>query len=611
MPLTFLAGVLRVRRDRAAVAEMLLSLDAGVPLREALAQALHDPSLEIAYWLDDSGRWVDPDGRQVEAPQASETRSVTTVEHNGRRVAALLHDPVLDEEPQLVEMTAAAAGLSLQNERLQADLRAQYAFLETVANTAPSLLVVVGPDGRIRNQNRATVIASGLGDEEQIRGRFFWDVFIDPSERDEMRARFDDAAPDFAPASYENTFTNACGDRLVIAWESAPVVDESGQVVSIVAGGLDITERKQRELELQRERDATTTILQTIPSLIAVLDAGGAIVDRDLDNPLAAVNQAFRETLGWRDAELVGRSFEDLVHHDDAAGLTRALGAAAAGATCAELESRWRRADGRFVDVAWIATPVADATGRRSRLILVSGSDVTERRRQEEQIRFSRARIVEAGDEARRRLERDLHDGAQQRLVAISVSLRLAEARLAADPAAAEGILVAARAELAHALDELRELARGIHPAVLTERGLAAAIDALVLRSPFPVETNVPEERLPPQVEAAVYYVVAEALTNVAKYAPGASAQVHVERLDGVVRVEIADDGPGGAVQDAGSGLRGLADRVATLEGTLDVFSPTGEGTRILAELPVSEHRAPAPDPGARIPVAQDPRAAS
>jgi signal transduction histidine kinase len=247
------------------------------------------------------------------------------------------------------------------------------------------------------------------------------------------------------------------------------------------------------------------------------------------------------------------------------------------------------RRNGEPVIVAWTATPIPGHRG--TPLVLISGVDVTLRKRQEEEIRASRARIVQAADDARRKLERNLHDGAQQRLVSLSLSLRLAEAKLASDPKQAGEILAGARDELAFAVDELRELARGIHPAVLTERGLAAALEGVVARTPLPVELELPGLRLPDQVEAAAYYVVSEALTNVAKYAGASAAHVrvlHDEELE-LVTVEVSDDGAGGADPGQGSGLRGLADRLAALDGTLDVESPAGEGTRVRAAIPVRD----------------------
>jgi signal transduction histidine kinase len=204
-----------------------------------------------------------------------------------------------------------------------------------------------------------------------------------------------------------------------------------------------------------------------------------------------------------------------------------------------------------------------------------------------EELRASRARIVQASDTARRQLERDLHDGAQQRLVALALDLKLARGKLDSDPAAAGELLDASIEELAEATKELRTLARGIHPALLTDRGLGPALEAVASRAPIPVEVApVPEMRLPGPVESAAYFVVAEALTNVSKYANATHAEVNVTRSNGKLVVEVRDDGVGGADPTAGSGLSGLADRVAALDGLLDVESPRGAGTVVRAEVP-------------------------
>ena len=204
-----------------------------------------------------------------------------------------------------------------------------------------------------------------------------------------------------------------------------------------------------------------------------------------------------------------------------------------------------------------------------------------------EDLRASRARIVEAADAERRRVERDLHDGAQQRLVSLALNLRVAKAKLDDDPAAAVSLIEETAAELGEATDELRELARGLHPAVLSDRGLKPALEALAGRAPVPVALgDAPAERLPERVESAAYFVVAEALTNVARYAGASRAEVNVVRVNGRVEVEVRDDGVGGADPAAGSGLRGLADRVAALDGRLQVESEAGEGTVVRAVIP-------------------------
>jgi signal transduction histidine kinase len=335
VPYGFLLGLLRSRISRAGAVSELVGRLGRAPagereLRDALSDALGDPSLTLAYWLPDAEEWVDAEGRRVPDPTELAGVEATLVRHEGRTVAALLHDPRLRDEPELLETVTAAAALTLENQRLDAALRARV-----------------------------------------------------------------------------------------------------------------------------------------------------------------------------------------------------------------------------------------------------------------EELRESRARIVEAGYAARRRLERDLHDGAQQRLVALALDLRLARSKLDRDPAAAAELLDASIGELAQATNELRELARGIHPAVLSDRGLSAALDALASRAPLPVELGaIPAERLPEPVETAAYFVVAEALTNVARYAEATHAEVTVERANGTLRVEVRDDGIGGADPAAGTGLRGLEDRLAALDGRLEVSSPDGSGTVVRAEVP-------------------------
>src|SRR4051794_4576665 len=203
-----------------------------------------------------------------------------------------------------------------------------------------------------------------------------------------------------------------------------------------------------------------------------------------------------------------------------------------------------------------------------------------------EALRTSRERLVAAGDAERKRLERNLHDGAQQRLVALSMQLRLLQGHIREDPTAAEQLVDTAAVELAQSLDELRELARGIHPAVL-DHGLDAALESLAARSPVPAAVSFAAgDRLPPPVELAVYFVASEALTNVAKYANATSVSVRVARTGLRAIIEVADDGCGGANLNGGSGLRGLADRVEALDGRLQVVSPRGAGTIVTAEVP-------------------------
>jgi len=228
-----------------------------------------------------------------------------------------------------------------------------------------------------------------------------------------------------------------------------------------------------------------------------------------------------------------------------------------------------------------------EAAGAAARLALENERLQAELRLQLEEVRSSRSRIVEAGDEERRRLERNLHDGAQQRLLGLGLALQLARGQLGAEANGAAELLAEAEDELHAALDELRELARGIHPAILTDQGLAAAVRSVAERSAVPVTiVALPEGRLGEPVEAAAYFLVSEALANVAKYARASNVSVSVARRDDLAVVDIEDDGVGGADPRRGSGLRGLHDRIQALDGDLSLHSPSGRGTRIHAEIP-------------------------
>jgi signal transduction histidine kinase len=227
------------------------------------------------------------------------------------------------------------------------------------------------------------------------------------------------------------------------------------------------------------------------------------------------------------------------------------------------------------------------ATAQGALALALLGPSDSQLRARVEALQASRDRAVEGAEAERRRIERDLHDGAQQRLVALAMDLGMARAKLETDPAAATALVGEAHEEAKRALAELRDLARGIHPAVLADRGLDAAISALAARSPVPVGVDVATGRLPDPVESAAYFVVAEALANAAKHARAAEIGVRITRHRDLLIVEVIDDGVGGADPARGSGLRGLADRVETLGGTLQVQSVPGRGTHLAAEIPL------------------------
>ena len=445
VPFIFLGGLLRTTIARSAGVERLFREMPGhatqAEAQEGLRRALRDPSLQVAYWYEEGGHYVDVEGNRFELPPSTPTRVVTRLDYADTRVAAIVHDAALLEEPELWSAVTQAARLGLERDKLQVEVRARAERYRALLQAIPDLMFRISRDGTYLAYNA-------------------------PSERDLF-------------------------------------------VKDVV--GLSVWDRLPRNLAHR------------------VLEAGRATLDGD--EP-----QVIEYAL----------DFDDETRHYE----------------------------GRFA-----------ASGEDEFLMIVR--EITERKRQQEELEASRARIVAAGDEARRKLERNLHDGAQQRLVSLALSLRLAQAQLHKDPAAAEKLLDGSREELSQALEELRELARGIHPAVLTDRGLESALDALAARSLLPVTIVGPDGGFPAPVDAAVYYVVSEALANVTKYAEASSVKVRVARENGYALVEVEDDGVGGADPARGSGLRGLEDRLSALRGTLQIDSPPGAGTRIRARIPL------------------------
>jgi PAS domain S-box-containing protein len=461
VPIFFLLGLLRANLARASVASLLVDVPEERTLAETqsvLQRILRDPSLELAYWVPDRNGYVDAHWRPYELPEASTSRSVTPIQVDGRRVAALVHDVALHGEQQLLTDTAAAVGLRLEQERRLHALHASEQRMRALLDAIPDNMYRVDREGRYLDFN----------------AKIPEDLVLEPPEL--LRSSIPEAVP--APIA-----------RILMGGIRTAL--ETEEVVTV-------------EYRIDRKRglrDVESRIMRSGPEEVVII---------------------VRDITERKQAE-------------------------------AELERLQ--------------------------------SELHERLHE---LQASRARIVEAGDAERRRLERNLHDGAQQRLVSLSLTLRLAKARLREAPDAADELLAAAATELAHALEDLRELARGIHPAVLTERGLEPALETLVHRAPVPVAVESElDGRLPPPVEAAAFYVVSEALANVAKYAQASSVEVRLARANGYAVVEVADDGVGGADPSSGSGLRGLADRVEALQGTLEVDSRPGAGTRVRAEIPV------------------------
>jgi len=340
-------------------------------------------------------------------------------------------------------------------------------------------------------------------------------------------------------------------------------------------------ERRRNAEALRAEEARHRAMLDSALDCVVTIDHEGRVVD---------FNPAAERTFGYRAADAIGRAMVELIVPPEMRdrhrrGLARYLATAEPVLLNRRLEITGMRADGSTFPVELAITRI-DVPGPPKFTGYLR--DITERKAADAELRRSRARIVQAADDARRRLERDLHDGAQQRLTTVALMLRSAQAQIddAANPALAN-VLAQAVDELKAGLAELRALARGLHPAILTDEGLVPALQALTRRASGRVQLRAEGVgRLPGPVETAAYFLVSEALTNIAKHAAAASARVTVERHDDTLTVEIADDGPGGATIDAGSGLRGLSDRLAALDGRLELHSPPGGGTRMRCELP-------------------------
>src|SRR5215207_2803561 len=322
----------------------------------------------------------------------------------------------------------------------------------------------------------------------------------------------------------------------------------------------------------------------------AMLDAAlDCVVTMDHEGCVIDYNPAAERTFGHAAGDAVGRDMAELIippelRERHRRGLARYVTTEEPVLLDRRLEITGLRADGTLFPVELTITRI-DVPGPPTFAGYIR--DITDRKAAEAELRASRARIVQAADEARRQLERDLHDGAQQRLVELALDLRMARARLDYEPAQAQELLDAALRDLEEATRELRELARGIHPAALTEGGLRPALEALTARSRIPARlVAVPDARFAAPVEATAYFSVAEGLTNAARHAAAANVEVEVVQVDTRLRVEVRDDGRGGAETAAGSGLRGLADRVAAVDGEVNVVSPEAGGTVLRVEIP-------------------------
>src|SRR5215217_1068210 len=463
------------------------------------------------------------------------------------------------------------------------------AFARILTETTRSLVCVLDREGRILLFNEACERATGFSREEVI-GRDARDLVIPPEEREAFGEFLTYVWRTGTPSPQVGHWQTKQGRLRLIAWSNHPMAGPDGRPQSLVTTGIDLTDREDRdrgagdltpdpEAELaeigrlateQRalRRVATLVASEVSPERVFTAVSEGCAHVLEVNASTAAPARV--DDWGGLEGEIADAMFRTGYRSTAAAPIVVAgvLWGSVAIASEDPLPADSENRLGAFCELASLAVASAQA---RADLIA------------------SRARVVRAGDEQRRRLERNLHDGAQQRLVSVALMLRLAKARLGEGSEAAATLLDGASRELDTGLAELREIARGLHPAVLADHGLLRALEALTARLPIPVDIEAAlEDRLPADVEATAYYVLSEALTNVARHAEARTARVTIRREPGSVRLEVADDGRGGADESAGTGLVGLRDRAEAAGGTLGLSSTPGRGTVVTAVLPLS-----------------------
>src|SRR5215470_16243162 len=351
----------------------------------------------------------------------------------------------------------------------------------------------------------------------------------------------------------------------------------------------ELRSQAARERDIARARAAELAASEARQR--AILQAAhDAVISIDQRGRVTYVNSAFEHIFGYRANDVAGRELAEAVvppslREAHRRGFARYLATGQLRILDRRIEITAMRADGSEFPAELTVTRTGPA-GTPAFTGYVR--DITERQRAEQELMASRARLVTASDTARQRVTRDLHDGAQQRLVTTIINLQVAEQNWDTAPEHARELLGLALRDARRGIEDLREIAAGIHPAILTQRGLAAAIDALTARLPIPVHTDVPDRRLPAAIEASVYFFCSEALTNIVKHAHATSAWVRVELEDDRCAVEVRDDGIGGAQpRSETSGLNGLRDRIGALNGTMDITSPATGGTLLQACIPL------------------------
>jgi PAS domain S-box-containing protein len=507
------------------------------------------------------------------------------------------------------------------------------AFARILTETTQALVCVLDEDGRILLFNDACERATGFARDEVI-GRDAREAVIPAEEGDAFGEFLAYVWKTGLPSPQVGHWQTKSGERRLIAWSNKPMSGDDGRPVALVTTGIDLTDRARRGEEDERalEGDPEAKLAeigqlaqeQRALRRVATLVASEASPERvfmavswECARVLQVNASAVIRYEGDDTATIVGRHNRDNddvfalgdrlpVEENTSMGRVLYTGAPARTDDWTNLTGEIAEAMIRLGYRSTAAAPIVVAgilwgcvviaseeplppesetrLGAFCELVSLAVASAQAR----EDLRASRARIVKAGDEQRRKLERNLHDGAQQRLVSLALQLRLARAQLSSDPARAAQTLEEASRELNAGLEELREIARGLHPATLAGHGLRQALETLAARLPVPVGIDAPDERLPEGVEATAYYIVSEVLTNVAKHAQASRADVAISRDGGLLRLEITDDGRGGANPSVGTGLLGLRDRAEAAGGTLFVVSPPGRGTVVTAALPLT-----------------------
>jgi PAS domain S-box-containing protein len=605
-----------VRTHAAPDAAVLLQTEHAVVRVLATTEGEDDAYPALVEAIRDSLGWSGGEVREGAIERAVAGRGSVAFPAGGRTLSFTAPDPG-PEALATLDSLGSQIGVFVERCRAQSDVRASDARKGAILEAAFDAVITMDHEGNVLEANRAAEEMFGYTFAE-MAGNELAELIVPPSFREAHRRgleRFLEAGERHV-LDHPTELMGMRSDGTEFPVEVVINQPDLPGPPQFVGHLRDVTERHAAEAALRRlaaeqaalRRVATAVAAETEPRRLfgLVIEEVGRLMEAQSSNMIRYDDDRTATVIGGWNAEgvssvPVGASVR--VDGDTAAARVWRTGRPARVDTYAgqtgELAETLRSLGFRSA----IAAPVV-LGGRLWGAVIVSSvdpepfpegaeqriADFAELAAQalanaeaRAQLAASRARIVQAGDAERRRLERNLHDGAQQRLVSLSITLRLAARRHQEDDE-----LLHADEELGHALEELRELARGIHPAVLTEYGLGPALDALAARATLPVDLDVElAERLPPAVEAAAYYVVAEALTNVAKYARASGARVHVFRNDGGAVVEVRDDGVGGA-QESGSGLRGLADRVEALGGGLWLNSPPGAGTTLLAEIPVA-----------------------